>query len=68
MHSTAIVGNGNVSAAPLVDGTLAITFQGAYAGESIPDLVADPSGLTGGVAPSVFIVTATAGTLSPTQP
>ena len=44
----AIVGNGNVSVASLTAAALSITFQGAYAGESIPTLVADSSALTGG--------------------
>ncbi len=61
----AIVGAGNVavSGGNLPQDTLSIAFQGAYAGEPIPNLVADAS-LVGGTTPSVDVETETAGTLS----
>jgi hypothetical protein len=59
----AIVGNENVSVASPTAGTLSITFQGVYAGESIPTLVADSSALTGGTDPYAFIGTSTIGSL-----
>jgi Calx-beta domain len=60
----AIVGNGNVAVSSLSADTLAITFQGTYVAEPIPELVADASQLTGGAAPSVVVVTATLGSLA----
>ena len=58
----AIIGAGNVTVTggPLPDGSLVITFQGAYAQEAIPDLTATGS-LTGGNSPSVAVATSTIG-------
>ncbi len=62
-----IVGAGNVavSGGTLPQDTLSITFQGAYAGDTIPTLVANSALLTGGTDPSVSIVDVTPGTLAP---
>ena len=58
----AIIGDGNVSVTggPLPNNSLNITFQGAYAQEPIPDLIATGS-LTGGNSPSVAVATSTIG-------
>ena len=59
-----LVGNANVTATQLGAGLAAVTFQGAYSGMAIPNLVADYSGLTGGTTPSVTIIPTTAGSLN----
>jgi hypothetical protein len=59
----AIVGVGNVSVTSIVGQTgtaVDITFQGAYAGEAIPNLTADATNLVG-TSPSVDIITVTVG-------
>ena len=58
----AIIGAGNVTVTggPLPNGSLSITFGGAYGQEAIPDLTATNS-LTGGLNPSIAIATSTAG-------
>ncbi len=61
----AIVGAGNVSVSngQLPGSVLLITFGGAYSGEPIPNLAANPA-LTGGTSPSIDIETDTAGSLA----
>ena len=58
----AIVGSGNVSVTgqPSTGTPFFITFQGSYAGQPIPNLIADGSNLTG-FAPSISVLTVTPG-------
>ena len=56
----AILGAGSVKVAGNAT-AYTITYQGAYAGQSIPDLVVNASGLTGGASPSVSESPATVG-------
>ena len=64
---TAIIGAGNVAVTggPLPNSSLTITFEGAFAGEAIPDL-ATTSSLTGGTTPSATVTTATVGGIAGT--
>ncbi|MFI5457958.1 MAG: beta strand repeat-containing protein, partial [Isosphaerales bacterium] len=59
----AIIGAGNVAVTggPLPNGSLTITFQGADAGQAIPDLSVTNNNLTGGISPSVLVTSATVG-------
>ena len=56
----AILGSGNVSVTESTPGVLAITFQGAYGQEAIPNLVV-ANDLTGGTGPTVLVQTNTVG-------
>ena len=55
------IGSGNVSVSGSAGGPFTITFQGAFNGLDVTDLIIDGSSLTGGLADSVTITEQTAG-------
>jgi hypothetical protein len=50
-------GNFIGSGGPLPNASVAVTFQGDYVGQDVPQMTADGSGLTGGTAPTVAVST-----------
>jgi hypothetical protein len=50
-------GNFSATGGPLPDGAVTVTFQGDNAGQDVPQMTADGSGLTGGTAPTVTVTT-----------
>jgi hypothetical protein len=63
LEALSTIGSGNVlcSGGPLPGTPVTVTFQGTLAAQSLPQMTADSSGLTGGTTPTATVTTATEG-------